>query len=114
MSELYLSKGLFPADFLRPSVEFILAAQLPDGCIPWFPGAHADPWDHVEAAMGLVVAGEHAAARRAYEWLCRAQLPDGSWWIAYKDGEVHDRSRRETNFVAYVATGLWHYQLATG
>lgn len=114
MSELYLSKGLFPADFLRPSVEFILAAQLPDGCIPWFPGAHADPWDHVEAAMGLVVAGEHAAARRAYEWLCRTQLPDGSWWIAYKDGGIHDRSRRETNFVAYVATGLWHYHLATG
>ena len=88
MSELYLSKGLYPEEFLRPTVEFILAAQLPDGCIPWFPAGHADPWDHVEAAMGLSVAGEHAAAARAYEWLRDIQLPDGSWWVAYKDGQV--------------------------
>ena len=114
MSELYLSKGLFPADFLQPSVDFILATQQDDGCIPWFPGAHADPWDHIEAAMGLVVAGESQAARRAYRWLQSTQLPDGSWWVAYKDGAIHDRERRETNFVAYVATGLWHFHLATG
>jgi len=114
MSELYLSKGLFPADFLRPSVEFILAAQHDDGCIPWFPGGHADPWDHIEAAMGLVVAGEIDAARRAYAWLKATQLPDGSWWAAYKDGEIHNQDRRETNFVAYIATGVWHFHLVTG
>ena len=114
MSELYLSKGLFPADFLQPSVDFILSTQQDDGCIPWFPGAHADPWDHIEAAMGLVVAGESQAARRAYRWLQSTQLPDGSWWVAYKDGAIHDRERRETNFVAYVATGLWHFHLVTG
>ena len=111
MSELYLSKGLYPEEFLRPTVEFILSAQQADGCIPWFPAGHADPWDHVEAAMGLSVAGEYAAAARAYEWLRDTQLPDGSWWVAYKDGQVHDRERRETNFVAYVATGVWHHYL---
>ena len=114
MSGLYLSKGLFPAEFLRPAVDFILAAQHDDGCIPWFAGGHADPWDHVEAAMGLVVAGEIEAARRAYRWLRGTQLPDGSWWAAYKNGAVHDDARRETNFVAYVATGVWHFHLATG
>ncbi len=114
MSELYLSKGLFPTEFLRPSVEFILSAQQADGCIPWFPGGHADPWDHIEAAMGLVVAGEIDAARRAYRWLQSTQLPDGSWWAAYKDGAIHDQDRRETNFVAYVATGVWHFHLVTG
>ena len=114
MSELYLSKGLYPAEFLRPSVDFILATQQADGCIPWFPGGHADPWDHVEAAMGLGIAGEFDAAARAYRGLARTQLPDGSWWASYKDGEVLERGRRETNFVAYIATGLWHHYLVSG
>jgi hypothetical protein len=114
MSELYLSKGLYPAEFLRPSVDFILATQHPDGCIPWYPGGHADPWDHVEAAMGLAIAGELEAARRAYRWLAGNQLEDGSWWVAYKDGVVQDQDRRETNFVAYVATGVWHQYLVSG
>ena len=114
MSELYLSKGLYPAEFLRPSVDFILATQQADGCIPWFANGHADPWDHVEAAMGLVIAGEFDAAARAYRWLARTQLPDGSWWASYRDGEVLERGRRETNFVAYIATGLWHHYLVSG
>lgn len=114
MSELYLTRGSYPEDFLRPTVEFILRTQTADGCIPWFPDGHADPWDHVEAAMGLTVAGEFDAAARAYRWLGEVQLADGSWWVAYKDGRVQDDDRRETNFVAYIATGLWHYYLATG
>lgn len=114
MSELYLSKGLYPEQFLRPSVDFILATQQADGCIPWFPGGHADPWDHVEAAMGLSIAGEYAAAARAYRWLARAQLPDGSWWASYRDGEPLAMERRETNFVAYIATGVWHHYLVSG
>ena len=31
MSGVFLSKGLFPADFFRPTVEFILSCQQPDG-----------------------------------------------------------------------------------
>jgi hypothetical protein len=95
-------------------VDFILQTQQADGCIPWFPGGYADPWDHVEAAMGLAIAGETAAARRAYGWLAAIQLEDGSWWAAYKDGVVHNGDRRETNFVAYVATGVWHQYLVSG
>nr|WP_255771393.1 prenyltransferase [Microbulbifer guangxiensis] len=82
--------------------------------IPWFRGHYADPWDHVEAAMGLTIAGEWEAAKRAYRWLAANQLEDGSWWAAYKDGAVQDRERRETNFVAYVATGVWHHYLVSG
>ncbi len=114
MSGLYLSRGLFPQEFLRPTVNFILDAQLPSGEIPWFDGGYTDPWDHVEAAMGLAVGGEHEAARRAYEWLAGKQLEDGSWWAAYRDGEVDNARRRESNFVAYIATGVWHHYLVTG
>ena len=111
MSGLYLSRGLFPHEFFRPTVEYILSVQQADGCIPWFEGGHADPWDHVEGAMGLSIAGEWEAAERAYRWLVHEQLPDGSWWAGYRDGEVDNRERRETNFVAYVATGVWHHYL---
>ena len=93
MSGLYLSRGLFPQEFLRPTVEYILGLQRESGEIPWFEGGHTDPWDHVESAMGLAVGGEHAAARRAYAWLRDRQLPDGGWWAAYR-GEAVDIPRR--------------------
>lgn len=111
MSGLFLSKGLYPQDFFRPTIEFLLKSQLPDGSIPWFEGSYADPWDHVEAAMGLSIGGEYDAAEKAYFWLRDEQLEDGSWWAAYKNGEVDNHERRETNFVAYIATGVWHHYL---
>lgn len=109
MSGVFLSKGLYPKDFFRPTVEYIVSLQQADGSIPWSEGNYADPWDHVEAAMGLSIGGEFDAAERAYQWLVDMQLEDGSWWAAYKDGEIDNGERRETNFVAYVATGVWHH-----
>ncbi|QKX18642.1 prenyltransferase [Microbulbifer sp. YPW1] len=106
--------ALFPLDFIRRSADYILSQQLEDGCIPWFSGHYADPWDHVEAAMGLSIAGEYRAAESAYAWLAGIQLQDGSWWAAYKNGQVDNRERRESNFVAYIATGIWHHFLITG
>ncbi len=114
MQNLLLSKRFYPERLLRPTVDFILGQQQADGAIPWFRGGILDPWDHVEAAMGLTVGGEYAAARRAYRWLAREQLPDGSWWANYRHGQPVDRDHRETHFVAYIATGLWHYYRITG
>ena len=79
MSGLYLSRGLYPREFLQTTVDFLLRTQRPWGEIPWFEGGHSDPWDHTEAAMGLSIAGEVAAAVRAYRWLADTQLDDGSW-----------------------------------
>ena len=113
MSGLYISRGLFPEEFLRPTVEFILGVQQPSGEIPWFESGYTDPWDHIEAAMGLTIGGEHAAAKLAYEWLASVQLDDGSWWASYRGEEIDNSKRRETNFVAYIATGVWHHFLIT-
>jgi hypothetical protein len=113
VSGVFLSKGLFPSEFFRPTVEFILNCQQADGSIPWFDGGHADPWDHVEAAMGLSIGGEWNAAEKAYQWLQDTQLEDGSWWAAYKSGAIDNGDRRETNFVAYIASGVWHHYLIT-
>lgn len=114
MSGLYLSRGFFPKDFLRPTVQFILDTQQPSGEIPWFEGGYTDPWDHAEAAMGLSIGGEFDAARKAYEWLYDMQLVDGSWWASYRGQVVDNSERRETNFVAYIATGVWHHYLVSG
>jgi hypothetical protein len=94
-------------------IDQILSTQRPDGVIPWWPGHKADPWDHVESTMGLTIGGAHEQARRAFEWLRTNQLPDGSWYAAYCDGQVTDRTR-ETNHAAYIAAGLYHYFLVTG
>ncbi len=102
-----------PETVFRTAADYIESVQCADGSIPWFEGGPTDPWDHVEAAMGLSVAGRMAAAERAYRWLCREQLADGSWWAAYRNGRPEPDNRRETNFVAYVATGLWHHYLIT-
>ncbi len=114
MSGLYLSRGLYPQEFLQPTVDFILDVQQASGEIPWFEGGYSDPWDHVEAAMGLSIGGELGAAELAYRWLADSQLEDGSWWASYRGEVVDNRERRETNFVAYIATGVWHHYLVSG
>jgi len=98
---------------LTATAASIAEVQLPSGLIPWFPGGHADPWNHTEAAMGLLTAGHRTEAEQAYEWLCRTQRPDGSWHAYYLPHGVAD-PKLDANGVAYVATGVWHHWLATG
>jgi len=86
--------------------------QKETGEIPWSKGGKTDPWDHVEAAMGLCICGYIAEARAAYEWLAEIQLEDGSWYSSYLDGSPLDRTR-ETNISAYIAVGVFHYYLIT-
>jgi hypothetical protein len=92
---------------------FIAALQRENGEIPWSRGGKTDPWDHVEAAMGLGVAGRHEEARRAYRWMARAQLSDGSWWSATRDGRPEDRTK-DSNIASYLAVGLFHHFLLSG
>ena len=114
MNAPIFSTDVYPAQWLRPTVDFLLSVQRASGEIPWFEGGHTDPWDHTEAAMALSIAGETEAATRAYEWLSEMQLDDGSWWACYRNGEPDlEVERRETNYVAYVATGVWHHFLVT-
>ncbi|MDQ1745872.1 MAG: hypothetical protein QOD07_135 [Frankiaceae bacterium] len=105
--------GLLSADAIRATARTIAAAQEPSGAIPWFPGGHTDPWDHVECAMALAAAGLRDEAVRAYEWLARTQSADGSWPSKVVAGEVAD-THREPHQCAYVAVGVWHHVLVTG
>jgi hypothetical protein len=97
----------------RQTAESIAGIQLRSGEIPWSETGHTDPWDHVECAMALTVAGLVEQARAAYEWSRREQRPDGSWAIQYRRGVVEDPNS-DSNFCAYIATGVWHHTTATG
>ncbi|MFL6240631.1 MAG: prenyltransferase [Actinomycetes bacterium] len=100
--------GVLSAGDLIASAASIAAAQEPTGLIPWEPGGHADPWDHVECAMALDVCGFHAEATAAYRWLQRAQHADGYWASKYQDGRV-ENPMPEANHAAYAAVGVWHH-----
>jgi hypothetical protein len=102
--------GILSADDVALTADTIARCQLPSGMIPWFAGGHADPWNHVEAAMALAVAGRRTEAERAYQWLVDKQRPDGSWHQYYLADEV-EQDKLDANVIAYAATGVWHHHL---
>ncbi len=98
---------------LQRTAAYIAELALPSGGLPWFENGIIDPWDHVEAIMGLSIGGYIEPARKGFTWLQTMQRQDGAWSAAFEDTTVVDDTRAETNFVAYVATGLWHHYLVT-
>jgi len=98
-------RGLSAAE-VAASSRWLANCQLGNGMVPWYPGGHADPWNHVEVAMGLAAGGRWAEVGRAFHWLAATQLPDGSWCRFYLPDGVED-ARRDPNACAYVATSAW-------
>jgi hypothetical protein len=108
--------GVLTATDIRRTGDAIARVQLASGAIPWFPGGHTDPWDHVQSAMALTVTGRTAEAVAAYEWCRAAQRPDGTWAAKYvgDDGSFRvDDPATDANFCAYLATGVWHFWRVT-
>ena len=102
--------GLITADQIRATAAHIADWQLPSGMIPWFPGGHADPWNHIEAAMALAIGEHRAEAEAAYQWLVDCQRPDGSWHQYYLEHEI-EQDKLDANVIAYIAAGTWHHFL---
>jgi len=102
--------GVLSAAEVRRTADHIAEWQLPDGMIPWFPGGHADPWNHVEAAMALAIGERRAEAEAAYQWLADIQRDDGGWHQYYIGGGV-EQDKLDANVIAYVAAGTWHHFL---
>ena len=102
---------------LRRTGAAIAATQAACGAIPWDVAGETagkvDPWDHVEAAMGLVATGFVEEAAAAYDFLAESQRADGSWPIEWRLSsagvpEVVDAGF-DTNLVGYVAVGVRHH-----
>lgn len=127
MEKLYLGRGQFPPGFFDGAAARILRLQRGDGAIPWFDGGIVDPWNHIEAAMGLSILDNADAALKAYDWLIDNQLADGSWLgelgatvpidADNNKFQTEDAARevpvKDSNFSAYIATGVWHHYLIT-
>lgn len=103
--------GIVTAAEVQSTVDAIVEWQLPNGMIPWFPGGHADPWNHIEAAMAMMIGGRVTEAERAYDWLVGLQRDDGSWHQYYLEDGV-EQDKLDANVIAYIATGVWHHWLA--
>ena len=97
-------KGIVTSAQVAQTGASIVAAQAPDGALPW-PDGHTDAWNHIESAMGLLVAGEREASDRAYSWLRSNQAADGSW--RFYDKLTKPQVKRLSDLVAALkATGL--------
>lgn len=101
------------AEAIAQTADWVARHQREDGAIPWFHGRRMDPWDHIHSAMGLAAAGRFAEARRAFRFLADTQEADGAWPASSNMEGLIDATH-ETNHAAYLATGLWHYHLASG
>lgn len=101
------------AESLALTVDHIADIQLDNGMVPWFPGGHADPWNHTEALMALALGGRKDDAERGYEWLRSIQRPDGAWHQYYLEDGV-EQDKLDANCVAYVAAGVFHHWLLFG
>lgn len=105
--------GVITAAQVAETAGAIAEWQLPSGMVPWVPGGHSDPWNHVEAAMALAVGGFRSEAERAFEWLVSVQRPDGAWHQYYLPDRV-EQDKLDANVCAYVAAGVWHHWLLFG
>jgi hypothetical protein len=110
LSRLPYVDGLLTAEQVADTARAIAAMQEPCGSVPWTVGEHTDIWNHVEAAMAMLVGGQVSAAERAYAWVLTMQRADGSWPMKIVGGEVED-GRGESNMSAYLAVGVWHHWL---
>ena len=109
ISEKTEQNSIFSKKLYLNFAEYIVSCQDKEGGIHWEPQAKIDPWDHIEAAMGLDVLGFQKNSKQAYIWLEKNQESDGSWFSSYYD--ENENLRKETNFVSYIACGMWHHYL---
>jgi len=97
---------------ISEQASFISNHQLPSGAIPWYEGGVADPWDHIECAIALDLAGRFEEAVKAYHWLREIQNTDGSWYSSYLNDQPQDLTR-DANYSSYIASGAWYHYLST-
>ena len=91
-------EGVITAERIASTVDSIAEVQLATGMIPWFPDGHADPWNHVEAAMALAIGGPRRPRPSGpTSGSSTASAPDGAWhqyYLADRRGGVQARRQR--------------------
>jgi len=101
------------ADLALSLGKFLLKKQANDGSLLSKDDGTHDPWDHLEAVIGLIIAKEFDAAKLGLQWMISNQNTDGSWYNTYKKSRPVQKNK-QSNHAAYLATASYYYYLATG
>ena len=97
-------------DGLNHLGKFLEDSQLLSGAIPSNQDGSHDPWDHLEAVMGLATLGYRDQALNGLQWMVANQNEDGSWYNLYQDEEPLELNK-QTNYASYIAVAVWHFYL---
>tara|TARA_B100001027_G_scaffold22299_1_gene13141 strand:+ start:3385 stop:4428 length:1044 start_codon:yes stop_codon:yes gene_type:complete len=90
--------------------KFLERIQLSSGAIPSNKNNTHDPWDHLEAVMGLTTLGYKTEAAKGFNWMISNQNVDGSWYNLYDDQKPIELNK-QTNHSSYLAVAAWHFFL---
>ena len=97
-------------DGLNHLGEFLDHVQFLSGAIPSNQDGSHDPWDHLEAVMGLTTLGYKDQALHGLHWMATNQNEDGSWYNLYQDNMPLELNK-QTNYASYIAVAVWHFYL---
>jgi hypothetical protein len=97
-------------DGLNHLGKFLEDTQFHSGAIPSNQDNSHDPWDHLEAVMGLTTLGYKDQALNGLHWMVANQNEDGSWYNLYKDERPLELNK-QTNYASYLAVAVWHFYL---
>tara|TARA_B110000003_G_scaffold173354_1_gene172954 strand:- start:2389 stop:3432 length:1044 start_codon:yes stop_codon:yes gene_type:complete len=97
-------------DGLNHLGKFLDEIQLLSGAIPSNQDGSHDPWDHLEAVMGLTTLGYKTQALKGLHWMSANQNDDGSWYNLYEDEQPLELNK-QTNYASYIAVAVWHFYL---
>ena len=95
---------------LRHIGDFIERTQLPSGAIPSNLDNSHDPWDHLEAVMGLSTLGFNSQSIDGIQWMANNQNEDGSWYNLYNNDKALELNK-QSNYSSYIAVAVWHFYL---
>ena len=90
--------------------QFLTNEQLLSGASPSNQDGSHDPWDHLEAVMGLTSLGYKDQALQGLHWMVANQNEDGSWYNLYQDEKPLELNK-QTNYASYIAVAVWHFYL---
>ena len=90
--------------------KFLEDTQLVSGAIPSNQDGSHDPWDHLEAVMGLSTLGYISQALKGLDWMAANQNKDGSWYNLYDNNKPLELNK-QTNYASYIAVAVWHFYL---
>tara|TARA_B100000609_G_scaffold146101_1_gene117719 strand:+ start:908 stop:1954 length:1047 start_codon:yes stop_codon:yes gene_type:complete len=98
----------FEKDIFLRIAKSIKTNQLDSGAIPSNADLSHDPWDHIEAIMGLNFLKDKERSDSAFKWLKNNQNKDGSWYAKYSNNDPIELNK-PTHFGPYISVAALHY-----